>query len=92
MFHVYLLRSCIHPQMTYIGFTTKDVSKRIAEHNRKLTKTTAPHIPWKVEVVVSFADRKRAEDFEYYLKAGSGYVFAKRHFWSENPGPTKLAK
>ena len=71
--------------MTYVGFTARDVRERVDEHNRKLTTTTAPHIPWKVEVVVSFADRKTAEAFEYYLKAGSGYAFAKRHFWSTNP-------
>ena len=91
MYHVYLLRSIINPQMTYVGFTTKDVRVRLKEHNRKLTMTTAPHIPWKIEVVVTFSDRKKAEEFEIYLKAGSGYAFAKRHFWS-NPWPTKLAK
>lgn len=91
MFNVYLLRSIKHPNMTYVGFTAKDVRTRLHEHNRKLTISTAPHIPWQIEVVVSFVDRKRAEEFERYLKAGSGYVFAKRHFWS-NLWPTKLAK
>lgn len=83
MFHVYLLRSIKNPRMTYVGFTTKDVSKRMDEHNRQLTITTAPHIPWKIETVVTFADRERAETFERYLKSGSGYVFAKRHLWSK---------
>lgn len=92
MFHVYLLRSCIHPNMTYVGFTTKDVRKRLEEHNSKHTKTTAPHIPWKMEVIVSFENRTKAEEFEKYLKAGSGYAFAKKHFWSAIPEPTKLAK
>ena len=74
--------------MTYVGFTAKDIHLRLREHNRKLTKTTAPHIPWQIEVVVTFVDRKKAENFEKYLKAGSGYAFAKRHFWSSNPRPT----
>ena len=69
--------------MTYVGFTTKDVRARLIEHNQKLTTSTASHIPWKIEVVVTFISRKRAEDFERYLKAGSGYAFAKRHFWSK---------
>ncbi len=69
--------------MTYVGFTTKDVTKRIDEHNSRLTRTTAPHIPWSVEVIVSFRDRGKAEAFERYLKGGSGYAFAKRHLWSD---------
>ncbi|MBI3618864.1 GIY-YIG nuclease family protein [Candidatus Peregrinibacteria bacterium] len=92
MYHVYLLRSIKNPVMTYVGFTTKDVRARMDEHNRGLTKTTAPQVPWQIEVVVTFNDRQRAEEFERYLKAGSGYAFAKRHFWSMNLGSTKLAK
>lgn len=68
--------------MTYVGFTTKDVRDRLDEHNRGLTITTKPHVPWQVEVVVGFRDKNKAEEFERYLKHGSGYAFAKRHFWS----------
>lgn len=84
MYSVYLLRSINNPQMTYVGFTTKDVCERMEEHNRGLTKTTAPHVPWSVEVAISFKDKKKAQEFETYLKGGSGYAFAKRHFWSAN--------
>jgi len=84
MFHVYLLRSIKHPAMTYVGFTQKDIRERMEQHNRGLTRTTASHIPWKIEVLVTFDDRKNAEEFERYLKGGSGYAFAKRHFWSKN--------
>lgn len=69
--------------MTYVGFTTKDFRERIEEHNRGLTRTTTPHIPWQVEVLVSFQEQEKAESFERYLKSGSGYAFAKRHFWSD---------
>jgi len=67
-----------------VGFTTKDIRERMDEHNRDLTRTTAPHIPWKMEVIISFADKQKAQEFETYLKNGSGYAFAKRHFWSAN--------
>jgi predicted GIY-YIG superfamily endonuclease len=70
--------------MTYVGFTTKDIRERMDEHNRGLTRTTKPYVPWNIEVVVSFRDREKAETFEKYLKNGSGYAFAKRHFWSAN--------
>ena len=82
MYHVYLLRSIKKPEMTYVGFTTKNVDARLIEHNARTTQTTAAYIPWKVEVIITFADKQKAEDFERYLKNGSGYVFAKRHFWS----------
>ncbi len=68
--------------MTYVGFTTKDVQERMDEHNRGLTRTTATHIPWSIETVITSRDRERAEAFERYLKNGSGYAFAKRHLWS----------
>ncbi len=84
MHSVYLLRSIKNPQMTYVGFTTKDIRERMDEHNRGLTRTTAPHIPWDIEVIVCFKDKKKAQEFEMYLKNGSGYAFAKRHFWSAN--------
>lgn len=83
MFHVYLLRSIKNPLMTYVGFTTKDFRERIEEHNRGITRTTSAHIPWQIEVIVSFQEREKAEAFERYLKGGSGYAFAKRHFWSK---------
>jgi len=67
--------------MIYVGFTTKDIRERMEEHNRGLTRTTKPHIPWQIEVVVTFHDRRKAEEFEIYLKGGSGYAFAKHHFW-----------
>jgi putative endonuclease len=75
--------------MTYVGFTTKDIRERMDEHNRGITRTTAPHIPWNIEVVVSFKDMSKAQEFETYLKHGSGYAFAKRHFWSANSAKVK---
>ncbi len=77
MFHVYLLRSVKKYGSTYVGFTTKNVLERLAEHNHSLTTTTAPHSPWKIEVVVSFVNKKKAEEFEKYLKHGSGHAFAR---------------
>ena len=77
--------------MTYVGFTMKDIRERMDEHNRGLTRTTAPNIPWNIEVIVSFKDKQKAQEFEMYLKNGSGYAFAKRHFWSV-ANSTKLEK
>ncbi len=35
--------------------------------------------PWRVGVVVEFANEERAARFERYLKSGSGTAFAKCH-------------
>jgi len=41
---------------------------------------TADGRPWIIDVVVEFADERRAIAFEKYLKSGSGCAFAQRHF------------
>jgi len=40
---------------------------------------TAKHGPWTIEVVIEFADERRAVAFEHYLKSGSGVAFSVRH-------------
>ncbi|HKE83020.1 MAG TPA: hypothetical protein VKB50_04665 [Vicinamibacterales bacterium] len=37
------------------------------------------HRPRSVDVVIEFADERRAIAFERYLKSGSGAAFAQRH-------------
>jgi len=73
---VYVLRSVCEPSRYYTGVTS-DVNARLAAHN------ACPHTsdgkPWQVDVVVQFADERRAVAFEHYRKSGSGAAFAKRH-------------
>jgi len=78
--YVYLLRSKSHPGERYIGITA-DLKARLAEHNAGRSPHTRKFRPWQVEVAIYFADAARAEDFERYLKHGSGHAFANRHFW-----------
>jgi hypothetical protein len=40
---------------------------------------TAKTRPWAIDVIVKFADERRALAFERYLKSGSGCAFAQRH-------------
>ena len=82
MFYVYLLRSMSQPDMTYVGYTSRAPTQRLQEHNDGLTITTYRHRPWRIEVVVGFYNRQKAEEFERYLKHGSGHAFARKHFWS----------
>ena len=77
---VYLLRSLDHPGQRYVG-VTGDLRRRLDEHNAGLSPHTSKFRPWKVIVAVSFRDDRRAEEFERYLKSGSGFAFARRHLW-----------
>ena len=53
--------------------------RNVAEHNAGRCTHTAKHGPWTIEVVIEFADERRAVAFERYLKSGSGVAFSVRH-------------
>lgn len=80
MKYVYLLRSESNPAQTYVG-STVDFQQRLKQHNAGQSPHTSRFAPWKPVVVLRFDDDAKAEQFERYLKSGSGYAFAKRHFW-----------
>ena len=61
----------------YIGLTA-NVERRITEHNRDERGYTKQYAPWELEVSIGFKDKKVAEDFERYLKSGSGHAFLKK--------------
>jgi putative endonuclease len=76
---IYILRSKAHPTRYYTGVTS-DLRARLADHNAGRCPHTARARPWTVDVIVKFADQRRAMAFERYLKSGSGCAFAQRHF------------
>jgi predicted GIY-YIG superfamily endonuclease len=55
------------------------VRRRLTEHNGDSYHRTAKYKPWEIDVVIEFADERRAVAFEHYLKSGSGVAFAQRH-------------
>jgi putative endonuclease len=75
---VYVLRSRADPTRYYTGVTS-DWRARLEAHNAGRCLHTANGQPWQIDVVVEFADERRAVAFERYLKSGSGCAFAKRH-------------
>ena len=75
---VYVLKNGDIPARFYTGVTS-DVSRRCAQHNAGSCTHTAKYAPWTIDVVVEFADERRAVAFERYLKSGSGVAFANRH-------------
>ena len=76
--YVYILKNRDYPPKYYTGLTS-DVPRRLAEHNGDSCHRTARHRPWSLDVVIEFADERRAVAFERYLKTGSGVAFAQRH-------------
>ncbi|NLO72750.1 MAG: GIY-YIG nuclease family protein [candidate division WS1 bacterium] len=77
---VYLLQSTSRPGERYIG-STSNLRVRLAAHNAGQSPHTAKFRPWTVVAAIHFADATKAAEFERYLKTGSGFSFAKRHFW-----------
>jgi predicted GIY-YIG superfamily endonuclease len=76
MYFVYILRSKCNGS-TYIG-KTRDVEGRLKEHNAGYVTTTKSGRPYETVSYFSFKDRTRADDFEMYLKSGSGRAFLKK--------------
>ena len=75
---VYVLRNAAAPPRYYTGLAS-NISTRLAEHNGGSCIHTAKYRPWSLDVVIEFADERRAVAFERYLKSGSGVAFAHRH-------------
>jgi predicted GIY-YIG superfamily endonuclease len=75
---VYVLKTGQAPVRYYTGVTS-DVRARLAAHNAGRCPHSADARPWQLDVVIEFADERRALKFEQYLKSGSGCAFAKRH-------------
>ena len=77
MYIVYILTSMTDPNRIYIGIT-RDLQRRLGEHNRTLTGYCKRYAPWQVETLITFTNIGLAEDFERYLKGGSGFAFLKK--------------
>jgi putative endonuclease len=75
---VYVIKSRSNTSRYYTGVTS-DVAARLAAHNAGHSRHTAKFGPWKMDVVIQFADQDHAIAFERYLKSGSGVAFAQRH-------------
>jgi predicted GIY-YIG superfamily endonuclease len=66
---VYVLRSSADPGRYYTGVTS-DWRAGLEAHNAGRCLHIASGRPWKIDVIVQFADEKRAVAFERYLKSG----------------------
>jgi putative endonuclease len=76
MFYIYVLESLKNGNL-YTGYT-KDLRKRLEEHNRSLNQSTKPYIPWKVIYYEACLNEKDAKRREGYLKKTQGQRMLKR--------------
>jgi len=82
MYYVYFLESVNH-DFFYIG-QTKDIKKRLDEHNSGLSQSTKHYKPFKLISYIAVNTRKQAEDLEKYFKGGSGFAFARKRIFFIN--------
>ena len=76
MHYVYLLQS--EKDSSYYVGSTSDLKKRLQEHNRGDMKYTSSKMPHELIWYCAFRSKKKALDFEKYLKQGSGFAFARK--------------
>ncbi|OHB55308.1 MAG: excinuclease ABC subunit C [Planctomycetes bacterium RBG_13_44_8b] len=76
-YYVYILQSDKNPERFYTGFTD-NFESRLEIHNQGKCKHTFKYIPWKIKTAIAFTDKKKAIEFEGYLKTASGRAFAKK--------------
>ncbi|RLE27227.1 MAG: GIY-YIG nuclease family protein [Acidobacteria bacterium] len=75
--YVYILESDATPNHYYTGFT-ENLESRLVAHNEGRVPHTSKFRPWHIKTAIAFTDKKKALDFETYLKSASGRAFAKK--------------
>ena len=75
MFVVYVIQSQKDSRL-YKGFT-KDIEKRLKQHNSGKTKSTKAYLPWVLVYSEKVFSRVEARKREKYLKSGIGRDYLK---------------
>ena len=79
MYCVYILR--LSSNNYYIGYT-KNINQRLIEHNKGKVTSTKKYLPVKLVFHAIFDSKRKAIDFEKYLKTPSGYAFRNKRLIS----------
>ncbi len=74
MHYVYIIQSEV--DSSYYSGYSNNLKQRIIDHNYGKNKSTKAKKPWSLVTYLAFSDKKKALDFESYLKTGSGIAFA----------------
>lgn len=81
MYYAYILYSPSTKKL-YTGYSP-DIKNRLAQHNAGQNQSTKHGLPWKLIWYAGFENKKKAIDFEQYLKSGSGKAFLYKRFVDE---------
>lgn len=76
MYYVYILR--LRNNTYYLGFSS-DLKTRIEAHVEGAVSQTKNFRPFKLMHYSAFINKRKALDFEKYLKTGSGFAFRNKH-------------
>ena len=76
MYHVHIIQSQ-KDRNYYTGFT-EDLKERTEDHNWPGSTYSKTKAPFELVWFCGFKDKKKALDFERYLKQGSGFAFARK--------------
>ncbi|MDP1743773.1 MAG: GIY-YIG nuclease family protein [Candidatus Amesbacteria bacterium] len=72
MYYSYILK--LSNNTCYSGFS-EDLKQRILEHNSGKVTATKKYLPATLLFYAAFTSKKKALDFEKYLKSSSGFAF-----------------
>jgi putative endonuclease len=75
LYYVYILK--LNNNNLYVGFS-ENLQERIKSHDYGLVKATKSFKPFKLVFYCAFLSKKKALDFEKYLKSSSGFAFRKK--------------
>jgi putative endonuclease len=76
MHYTYIIQSKVDKRY-YFG-SKVDLKKRIRVHNEGGSSYTSKYRPWKLKWFAGFSSKILAENFEKYLKSGSGHAFSRK--------------
>ena len=75
-YYVYVLES-IGFNRKYVGFT-RNIERRLNQHNLGRTKSTKPYLPWKILFYEEYSEKEEALIREKFLKTGKGRELIKK--------------
>ena len=75
-YFVYAIKSQVDSRI-YVGFS-RDVLKRLEEHNSGTTKSTKGYLPWELVYCEIIIGRASAREKEKFLKSGYGKEILKK--------------
>jgi len=76
VYYTYILQ--LSDSTFYIGFS-EDLKQRVLAHQNGLVSQTKNHRPLKLVYYSAFETKKKALEFEKYLKTYSGFAFRNKH-------------